>query len=115
MPEREEMTRRTCPWCGGPNLIRVESNTLQDTRHGEHPYYVSVVYWEDRDCGYREVTTPEEEYDYTQSKFVARDREVLRIHKPRAPLPVHQQPEYLRNGIVVVEIVRGQQILGSEA
>jgi len=26
------MTRRKCPWCGGKNLRRTESNTLQDTR-----------------------------------------------------------------------------------
>jgi hypothetical protein len=93
----------------------VESNTLQDTRPGERPYYIHVVYWEDRDCGYREVTTPDEWYDYQLSKFVMGEREVLRVHKPRAPLPVHQQPEYLRNGIAVVEIARGQQTIEGSA
>ena len=102
------MTKRVCPWCGGENLRCVNSNTLQDTRPGEHPYYISVVYWEDRDCGFREVTTPDERYDYKSSKIVEQDREVLRIHKPRPPLPENQQPEYLRKGIVVPDIPQGQ-------
>jgi hypothetical protein len=103
------MTKRICPWCGGSDLRRVGSNTLQDTRPGDHPYYISVVYWEDHDCGYREVTTPDEWYDYQLSKFVQGEREVLRFHKPRPALPEYQQPEYLRKGIVVPDIPRGQQ------
>lgn len=109
------MTSRLCPWCGGPNLRRIESNTLQDTRPGEHPYYISVVSREDRDCGYREVTTPEEEYDYKLSKFVTHDREVLRVHKPRPPLPAHQQPEYLRKGVVVVPVRQVDQVTITDA
>ena len=72
---------------------------LKDTRPGEHSYYINVVYWEDRDCGYREVTTPDEWYDYQLSKFVTGEPEIIRIHKPRPSLPAHQQPEYLRKGI----------------
>ena len=84
------MSARTCPWCGGPNL-RI-SNCM-----GTHPLCKDgAIYWEDRDCGYREETTHNERYDYKEHKFVKQDYTVLRWHKPRAPLPTHQLPEYLR-------------------
>ena len=105
------MTSRTCPWCGGSKLRRTESNTLQDTRPGDHPYYVEVVYWEDRECGYREVTTPDEVYDYKTSAFVEKCREILRFHKPTKPLPEHLQPEYLRQSKVAETPVQGQMVL----
>jgi hypothetical protein len=109
------MTKRQCPWCGGSNLRRTESNTLQDTRPGDHPYYINVVYWEDRDCGYREVTTPDEWYDYKLSSFVTGEREILRVHKPNPPLPAHQQPEYLRSGKISSTPVEPGQMTFEEA
>ena len=108
------MTKRKCPWCGGANLLRTGSNTLQDTRPGDHPYYIEVVYWEDRDCGYREVTTPDERYDYSLHKIVEVERDVLRFHKPNPPLPEREQPEYLRRGIVAESAPIGQLKLSEE-
>jgi len=88
---------------------------LHDIRPGEHPYYINVVYWEDRDCGYREVTTPDEWYDYKLSKFVTGEPEILKVHKPRPPLPVHQQAEYLRKGITVTHRPAEQATIIPEA
>ena len=75
--------------------------------------YTSYHYWQDPDCGYSEKTSTDEYYDYNKSAFVQCEREIISFHKPRPPLPAHQQPEYLRKGIAVVEIPRGQQDLGS--
>jgi hypothetical protein len=69
------------------------------------------VYWEDRDCGYREVTTPEEVYDYKREQFVNLEIRILRFHKPRPPLPEREQPDYLRQSIVAQEVPQGQQKL----
>jgi hypothetical protein len=97
------MTKRTCPWCGGPNLhiVNVMSN--------------DTIYWEDRDCGYRDQTCGSEYYDYNLSKMIQHEEpyKVKKFYKPRPPLPVHQQPEYLRKGIAVSDTPKGQQVLGS--
>lgn len=77
-----------------------------------------AIQWEDRDCGYREVTTHDERYDDALKKFVPMEMKVLRFHKPRPPLPAHQQPAYLRYGLhkpEPVEVEQGQQTLGSTA
>ena len=79
------MTFRICPWCGGQNL-------RLDNVSGE------ALYWKDSECGYSEVTTHREKYDYTEKKLVPQEMKVLRFHRPRPPLPAHQQPEYLRSG-----------------
>ena len=39
------MTKRTCPWCGDPNLHI--TNITGST---------GTINWEDRECGYREQT-----------------------------------------------------------
>lgn len=94
------MTKRTCPWCGGPNLRRIESNTLQDPLHEKdpehHPYWQHVVYWEDRECGYREVTTENEVYDYKLSKYVDGKAALIRFHVPTPHLPAEKLPDYLK-------------------
>lgn len=66
------------------------------------------IYWKDGDCGYREVTTSKERYDYNLHKMFSQDVKVISFKKPRPPLPAHQQPEYLRKGIIV-EVPGGQQ------
>jgi hypothetical protein len=67
------------------------------------------IYWKDNDCGYKEVTTHKERYDYSIHKFIQQDQKVLRFTKPRLPLPSHQQPEYLWKGIVMPsDIPQGQ-------
>jgi hypothetical protein len=105
------MTKRQCPWCGGQNLhiVNVGGN---DPKHGNS----SCCYWEDRDCGYREKTTGSEYYNYSESKFIPIDPpyQIIEFHKPSPPLPVHQQPEYLRNGIKTTEAPQGQQSLFGE-
>ena len=99
------MSKRKCPWCGGENLIRVNSMGPASAHE------TGSVYWEDRECGYREVTTPDEEYDNKLEKFVERGRVVKRFHKPRPPLPVYEQPEYLRTGKVADDVPKGQQMI----
>ena len=47
------MTSRVCPWCGGKNL-RV-TNVMSETE---------TIYWEDRDCGYREKTGYDPDYAF---------------------------------------------------
>jgi hypothetical protein len=97
------MTKRTCPWCGGENLRRIGSNTLQDPLHEtdptNHPYWMSVVYWEDRECGCREVATPDEVYDYKLSKCVDVETKVIRFHIPTPHLPVDKLPDYLKGKV----------------
>jgi len=99
------MTKRTCPWCGGPNLHIV--NVGGDDPKHEHS---SLCYWEDRDCGYREKTTGSEYYSYKQSKTIQIDppHQIVEFHKPSPPVPVHQQPEYMRKGMSMPVIVPGQ-------
>ena len=80
------MSTRTCPFCGGPNL-------RLDNVSGE------ALYWKDLECGYSEVTTHREIYDYLTKRIVPQEMKVLRFRKPRTPLPAYQQPEYLRIGI----------------
>jgi hypothetical protein len=93
------MTARKCPWCGGPNL-RIK-NVMSNDR----------IYWEDRDCGYREVTTDDERYDYDLAEMIQQEMKIVSFHKPTAPLPVREQPEYLRIGIVAI-IPKEQQTIG---
>lgn len=95
------MTKRSCPWCGG--VIKIKNCMATDSMCSD-----GAIHWEDRDCGYREVTTNDEWYDYKLGKFVSQEVRVLRYHKPRSPLPVHQQTEYLRKGIVIPDIPKGQ-------
>jgi len=93
------MTARKCPWCGGETLRRVGSNTLQNTEHiagSGSSYWIEVVYWEDRECGYREVTNPDEVYDYQKSEVVQTIPKVYRVHIPLPPLPLEQQPEHIQ-------------------
>lgn len=96
------MTKRTCPWCGGPNLILTNVSGMDPKRQ-----YSSYHYWEDRECGYREKTSGTEYYDYQKSALVSCEREIISFRKPRPPLPVYRQAEYLRHGIVA-EVPRGQ-------
>jgi hypothetical protein len=103
------MTKRTCPWCGGPNLIL--RNCSGDDPKRDHASY---LYWEDRDCGYREKTSHDARYDKKTQSWVPCEMEVYEIHKPRPPLPAHQQPAYLRYGLhqpEPVEAEQGQQTL----
>jgi hypothetical protein len=58
-----------------------------------------ALYWKDLECGYSEVTTHREIYDYLTKRIVPQEMKVLRFRKPRTPLPAYQQPEYLRIGI----------------
>jgi hypothetical protein len=97
----ETVTKRTCPWCGGPNL-HITNVTSNDT-----------ISWEDRECGYREQTCGSEYYDYENHKMIQRDEpyKIKTFHKPRAPLPEYQQPEYLRKCVPVV-VPEGQKTLG---
>jgi hypothetical protein len=97
------MTKRACPWCGGPNLILTNCSGQDPKR-----CFTSYLYWEDRECGYREKTSSDKYYDYGKSAFVTCGMEVIGFHKPRPPLPAHQQPEYLRKGIVIADVPRGQ-------
>jgi len=99
------MTKRTCPWCGGPDL-RIENCMATDSMCKD-----GAIHWKDKDCGYSEVTTHSERYDYKLHKFIPQEMTVLRFHKPRPPLPVHQQPEYLRKGIVAPDVPQGQTTL----
>ncbi len=105
------MTKRKCPWCGGDNLVRIGSNTVHSTRPGD-PYWIQVVYWEDRECGYRETTTPDEVYDYAKNQCVEKEREIIRVHKPRPPLPEREMPEYLRRSKIPVAAPPGQLVIG---
>jgi hypothetical protein len=95
------MTTRTCPWCGGSNL-RITNVGSDD-----------VIYWEDRDCGYREQTCGKEYYDYNAHKMIQRTEpyKIKKFYKPNPPLPSHQRPDYLRNG-VPSDTPNGQQALG---
>ena len=97
------MTKRTCPWCGGSNL-RI-SNVSGES-----------VYWKDGDCGYREITTHAEYYDYSIGKMIpiVPPYQVKSFIKPKSPLPIHQQPEYLRGKLTVPNISPGQQKIGVE-
>ena len=49
------MTTRKCPWCGGKNL-RI-TNVMGESSGGH-------IYWEDRDCGYRERTGHGPNYEF---------------------------------------------------
>jgi hypothetical protein len=82
------MTSRKCPWCGGPNLHI--KNVMSNDR----------IYWEDRDCGYREVTTDDERYDYDLGEMIKQEVKIISFHKPTSPLPSREQPEYLRHGLI---------------
>lgn len=66
-------------------------------------HHASYHYWQDSDCGYSEKTSSDEYYDHGKSAFVTCEREIISFHKPRSPLPVYQQPEYLRQNKVIVE------------
>jgi hypothetical protein len=104
------MTKRKCPWCGGENLTLTECSGQDPKRQ-----FSSYQHWHDRECGYSEKTSGTEYYDYRESKFVECEREIISFHKPRAPLPAHQQPAYLRYGLhkpEPVEVEQGQQVLG---
>jgi len=100
------MTRRTCPWCGGDNLILRSCSGSDPKRH-----HTSYNFWEDNKCGYKEKTSATEYYDYEKSAFVSCEREIISIHKPRPPLPDYQQQDYIRNGISV-PIPENQSTLG---
>lgn len=77
--------------------------------------YASYHYWQDPDCGYSEKTSCDEYYDYKKSAFVKCEREIISVHKPRAPLLAYQQPEYLRqNYTAPAEHAPGQMELVSE-
>ena len=99
------MTKRTCPWCGGRNLI-LRNCSGSDPKHQNASYH----YWEDSDCGYKEKTTSDEYYDYKKHEFVTCEREIVSVHKTRPPLPPHQQPEYLRSGKIPDKVVEPGQI-----
>lgn len=100
------MTKRTCPWCGGNNLILTSCSGNDPKRH-----HASFQFWEDRECGYREKTSATEYYDYQKNCFVECEREVIAVHRPRPPLPEHQQPEYLRRSLPAAA-PPGQCVLG---
>ncbi len=63
------MTSRECPWCGGKLVLR----NITDSK----------LYWSDNDCGYREVTTDKEKYNYEQHRMEKVDMIVLEVHKPK--------------------------------
>lgn len=85
------MTSRTCPWCGGKNL-HIKNCMATDSMCPS-----GAIHWEDKECGYTEVTTHSERYDYKLEKYVPQEMKVLRFHKPTPPLPENQRPEYLRS------------------
>lgn len=108
------MTSRTCPWCGGKNLHI--TNVMGENPNTAAHQHTLIIYWEDRDCGYREKTSNDEYYDYKQSKFVpiVPPYQIISFSKPRPPLPVYMQPEYLRSGIQVSEAPKGQMVIEEE-
>jgi len=89
------MTSRVCPYCGKETLIRIGSNTIHG-KQPEDPYWIHIVNWADKDCGYRETTTPDEVYDYTLNQIRECERKVISFHIPTPPLPLEQQPEHIR-------------------
>ena len=106
------MTKRTCPWCGRKDGLYI-TNVMSDNKGGPgQPVWMSHsrLYWEDRECGYREVTWSDEWYDYNKGEHGSNPGvfPIISFHKPLPPLPVHQQPEYLRKGTVVPDIPQGQ-------
>lgn len=71
------MTSRECPWCGGKNLhIKNVMGTTQ------------TIYWEDRDCGYREQTGYGEDYPF---KSCIKPRQKKPDFVERVAIPEQQQ------------------------
>ena len=106
---KDTMTKRTCPWCGGQNLILRNVSGMDPKRQN-----ASYHYWDDPECGYSEKTSTTEYHDYKTGKTIECEREIISVHKPRAPIPAYQQPEYLRNGALTKDVPLGQITLGAE-
>jgi hypothetical protein len=66
------MTMRTCPYCGGKKLTLI--SCISSTQK---------MYWVDRECGYREITTYDQYYDYNRETLMDQEMEVLSRTEPR--------------------------------